>query len=142
MANSDYTIGYGKPPEHTRFPKGRSGNPKGRPKGSKNLKTDLIEELEERISVREGGRVQRITKQRALVKTLIAKGLQGDVRAAEALMKWRSSDQKDLSADVEETLSTEERELLAVLEQRVLSQKPQAVDKGGGDEGDKNGGAT
>ena len=43
--SSDYEVGYGKPPEHTRFQPGRSGNPRGRPKGTKNLKTDLVEEL-------------------------------------------------------------------------------------------------
>ena len=32
-----YEVGYGKPPRHTRFPKGRSGNPKGRPPRSKNI---------------------------------------------------------------------------------------------------------
>lgn len=40
-------IGYKKPPRHTRFRKGQSGNPKGRPKGTQNLKTDLAEELSE-----------------------------------------------------------------------------------------------
>jgi Family of unknown function (DUF5681) len=140
--SDSYEIGFRKPPVQTRFQKGKSGNPKGRPKGSKNFKTDLIEELQERISVREGERVKKITKQRALVKTVLAKGLKGDVRAADTVMKWRMSEHKDLSADAEETLTTDERELLAVLEQRVLSQKPQTVDKGGGDEGDKNGGAT
>ncbi len=42
-----YDVGYRKPPKHTRFKPGQSGNPRGRPKGTKNLKTDLIEELGE-----------------------------------------------------------------------------------------------
>jgi hypothetical protein len=42
-------VGYGRPPEHTRFRKGHSGNPKGRPKGTRNLLTDVQEELAERI---------------------------------------------------------------------------------------------
>ena len=42
---SDYEVGYGKPPRHSRFVKGRSGNPRGRPPGTKNLKTLLSEAL-------------------------------------------------------------------------------------------------
>ena len=79
-------VGYGRPPRHSRFKQGQSGNPKGRPKGSKNLATDLQEELSERINVREGGRSVRLSKQRALVKALLAKALQGDMRAAATLL--------------------------------------------------------
>jgi|SRR5208283_1362649 len=79
-------VGYRKPPEATRFKPGRSGNPKGRPKGSANLATDLPAELGEQITVREGGRPRRISKQRALVKSLMAKALQGDVRATTAVL--------------------------------------------------------
>jgi hypothetical protein len=53
---SEYEVGYGKPPKSTRFQPGQSGNPRGRPKGTKNLKTDLIEELHETIEIREGNR--------------------------------------------------------------------------------------
>ena len=80
--SDDYEVGYGKPPKHTRFQKGRSGNPKGRPKGKKNLKTELEEELMERIVVREGGKAKKVSKQRAILKGQAAKAAQGDTKAA------------------------------------------------------------
>ena len=49
ISSAPYEVGYGKPPKHTRFQPGQSGNPRGRPKGTKNLKTDLEEELSERV---------------------------------------------------------------------------------------------
>ena len=54
--SDEYEVGHGKPPKHTQFKPGESGNPKGRPKGTKNLATDLSEELAEMIVVNEGGR--------------------------------------------------------------------------------------
>ena len=82
-----YEIGYGKPPERSRFKKGQSGNPKGRPKGIKNLKTDLVEELAEQILVTEAGHQQPRSKQRAMIKSLMAKAISGNVNAANALLK-------------------------------------------------------
>ena len=82
----EYAVGYRKPPQATRFKPGHSGNPKGRPKGSRNLATDLSTELGELITVREGGAARRVSKQRALIKSLMAKALQGDVRATTALL--------------------------------------------------------
>lgn len=85
MAN-DYPVGYRKPPKGSRFTKGKSGNPNGRPKGAKNLGTYLSEELDEVITVREGGTVVKMTKGRALIKTLLARGLKGDARAAREII--------------------------------------------------------
>jgi hypothetical protein len=79
-------VGYGKPPKATRFKPGQSGNPMGRPKGTLNLATDLSAELGEQITVREGGRPRRISKQRALIKSLMARALDGDVRATTAVL--------------------------------------------------------
>ena len=114
-------IGYGKPPAHSRFKKGTSGNPKGRRKGTKNLRTDLTEELAERIAVHEGTRAIKISKQRAIVKTLIAKTLKGDARAATTLtnMMYRVLDLANQTAALEEPLDSDEREILAALEEEL-----------------------
>jgi hypothetical protein len=57
-----YKVGFGKPPKAGQFKKGKSGNPRGRPRGSCNLATDLNAELSEQITVREDGRSKRVSK--------------------------------------------------------------------------------
>jgi len=80
-------VGYKRPPRHAQFQKGRSGNPNGRPYRAKNLETDLMEELADRIPIREGDRHITVTKQRALLKSLFAKALKGDTRTAALLIQ-------------------------------------------------------
>ena len=84
--NKGYLVGYKKPPIHTRFSKGQSGNPKGRPRGSVGLKTDLMAELSERLPVTERGEQRKLTKQRIVVKALANKAMTGDVRASAKLL--------------------------------------------------------
>jgi len=82
----EYAVGYGRPPIHTRFASGVSGNPRGRPRGSKNLKTDVLEEIGEKVTVREGEKSRPISKQRAIVKAVVLRALRGDAKAATTLI--------------------------------------------------------
>ena len=84
--NDEDKVGYGRPPKHSRFQPGQSGNARGRPRGTKNLATDLREELAERIPIREGERSLKVSKQRALLKAMMAKALKGDARSAAVLL--------------------------------------------------------
>ena len=86
MPKKGYEVGYKKPPKHTQFKPDQSGNPKGRPHGAKNLSTELLEELQEWVKVTESGKQKTISKQRAMLKALMAKAVQGDSRAANTLL--------------------------------------------------------
>ncbi|MGB0748550.1 MAG: DUF5681 domain-containing protein [Magnetospiraceae bacterium] len=82
----DYEVGKGKPPKHSQFKPGQSGNLKGRPRGTKNFATDLMEELSEQINIKEGGKKIAVTKQRALLKSIVAKAISGDPKAVQVVM--------------------------------------------------------
>ena len=81
----DYDVGYGRPPRSTRFRKGQSGNPKGRPGGAKNLSNLLSEALNERVIVAENGGRRKITKRQAIMKQLVNQSAKGDWRAVKIL---------------------------------------------------------
>lgn len=115
MSDKDYEVGYGKPPVEHRFQKGHArGNRKGRRRGSVNLKTDLQAELAERVTLTENGRPIRLTKQRALIKSLIIKGIKGDDRAAgkalDLLLRLVGIDDP---GDTEAPVSPEDQAILA-----------------------------
>jgi hypothetical protein len=113
-------VGYGRPPKATQFKPGKSGNPKGRPKGSLNLVTDLAAELTEQITVREDGRTRRLSKQRALIKSLLAKGIQGDVRAAAAILALYAKVNVDGIDDGSKSLDDAELAILKRFGPRLL----------------------
>ncbi len=78
----NYKVGYGKPPKNDRWKKGQSGNSKGRPKGVKNMETVVRQEAYSKIEIKEGGKTYELTKVEALMKRMMAKGIQGDNKAA------------------------------------------------------------
>jgi hypothetical protein len=81
-----YRVGYRHPPLATRFRPGTSGNPRGRPKGARNLATVVAATLAERVVVTENGRRKRITKLEAAVKQLVNRAASGEARSMRLLL--------------------------------------------------------
>lgn len=82
-----YEIGYRRPPAKDQFKKGKSGNPSGRPKGSKNFLTLLEHELAQTIVVNENGKKKTITRMQAMVKRMVADALHGNLKSTIALVE-------------------------------------------------------
>lgn len=123
MSKDNYPVGYGKPPKNTQFKPGKSGNPKGRPKGIQNLSTDLEQELGEKILVTEAGKSQPVTKQRAMIKSLFAKALKGDVRASSVLINLiLGLEASRIAAGEDVEMDPADLQILESFKQRILGQ--------------------
>ncbi len=76
-----YEVGYGKPPVHSRFQKGQSGNPKGRAKGSRNFATIFTEALMKPVVITENGQRKKISKFAAAMTQLANDAARGDKKS-------------------------------------------------------------
>lgn len=84
---ASYKVGYGRPPEHSRFKPGQSGNPKGKRKGQKNFQSIARAALGEKIVVRTSRGPKRMAKLEALMQTSISNALKGNPRATDQVFK-------------------------------------------------------
>ena len=118
----DYEVGYRKPPGHTRFTKGRSGNPRGRSPGAKNLKTLLSEALNVCVFVSDNGGSRKITKREAIITQLVNRSAT-DWRAIKILL--------DLVRDLEGQTEPASPETSAFSEadQKVIEQLRERLSK-------------
>ena len=124
MANADNDgVGYGKPPKQTRFTKGKSGNPKGRPKGSRNFDTDLEEALAALVTVTKNGMPRQVSSQKAAMMRLVEKALNGDTRSLETYLRLaREHSTEQLAKTQERRLTGSEDEILQRFEEDLLAQ--------------------
>jgi Family of unknown function (DUF5681) len=86
----DGKVGYKRPPKATQFKPGKTGNARGRPKGSRKLDADLVEMLSQVMTVREGGKTRRISRQEAILRRLLSQALQGDEKAIKLILSMRT----------------------------------------------------
>ena len=85
-SDAAYAIGYGRPPVHSRFKPGQSGNRKGRPKRHRNVRTVVEEALNQKVKLKEGDKTRSVTKLEAVVQTIVNGALQRDPKAQVSLM--------------------------------------------------------
>jgi hypothetical protein len=84
----DYEIGYGKPPKSSQFKKGVSGNPLGRTKKASDFGSELIRELNSKLTINENGQRKIIKKYEGVTKQLVNKALSGNLTATRLLVPY------------------------------------------------------
>jgi len=82
----DYAVGYARPPKHTQFPPGQSGNPEGGPHGRPSLDELLLEEAARIVKLKVGDKVTHMDKDRALMRKLFDMALLGKVPAIQLVL--------------------------------------------------------
>lgn len=118
----DNEVGYKKPPSQHRFQKGRSGNPKGRPKGAKSFKKLLISVLNEKVTVNENGVTTKMTKLEVIARRTVNEAIKGNPKPIPMILAVEPEDDEGASGAPE--LSAEEQAFLeGYLEQIFASQK-------------------
>lgn len=88
MSDAPYEVGYGKPPRHTRFQPGQSGNPSGKRKPRPGLTERLDRILAEQVSVTEGGKSRRIAKEEVFLRQMVNKAIAGDRQFGRLLLDY------------------------------------------------------
>lgn len=105
--------GYKNPPKHSRFQKGCSGNPAGRPKGSKNTLKLLDAVLEQKIKIQQEGKTVSITKKQAMLMQLVNAAVKGEIKAIAALFPYMiQMDMKEEKTLENASLSQDDEEII------------------------------
>jgi hypothetical protein len=92
-------VGYGKPPKESRFQPGKSGNPKGRPRGPKNLSAVVLREGRKTVIVHGPGGARKVTKVEATVMQLANQSAKGDLAAQRQFLPLVRSSEESLSME-------------------------------------------
>jgi hypothetical protein len=124
-SEDDYAVGYGRPPKHTQFRPGQSGNPKGRPRRAKGLNSIVRDTLTQKVAVRTAHGQKKISCIEAVLQKTVEQAMKGNPRALAELLKLYANAVPDQKTDGEPLQSEEDLTAtdLAMLEElrRMLS---------------------
>lgn len=138
---SDDEVGYGKPPKQTQFKPGRSGNPRGRPKGIRNFKTDVKATLKAPIKVNKDGKARTVSAQEAALLRLMEMALKGNPRLLVQLLALAEKhNDEEVTTDSAKSLSAEDAQILEVYRAR-LNVPPSEPENEAGDAKKEDGGS-
>jgi hypothetical protein len=112
-------VGYCAPPITSRFRPGQSGNPRGRPRGTRNLSTVVASALGERVAITENGRRRRITKLEAAIKQLVNRAAAGEARATALLIQLAQANEAKASLPHAERVDEADAIVMAELQRRL-----------------------
>jgi hypothetical protein len=108
-----YEVGYGRPPKQSQFMKGQSGNPKGRPKGSKSVASMFNQITRELINVTENGRTKTVTRLEAVLHRMTNEALSGNTRVMREFVQLsRAFEEVDQSDEIPS--APDEREAVVI----------------------------
>jgi Family of unknown function (DUF5681) len=122
MADKSDKVGYGRPPVHSRFKPGQSGNPRGRPKGTLNFTTDLKRTLQAPVTLNDGRKTRRVTTQEAALLRLAEKALKGDPRALEKLVSLSATLSANNAESPSKTTAADDQAILDRYRQLILNE--------------------
>jgi hypothetical protein len=123
--NDGEKIGYGNPPRSTQFQKGRSGNPKGRPKGTKNLATVVAQTANGLVAVTENGKRRKISRMEAAIIQLMNKAAAGDPKATQTFLPLiQAIERRSIQPAPTEAEERAEQQIIGNLIERIRNSVP------------------
>jgi Family of unknown function (DUF5681) len=119
--SKDCEVGYGRPPKASRFAPGKSGNPRGRPKGSRSVGAILNGIMSQKVTVSEGGRTRRVSRLEVMLLRLANDAARGDARITKLLLELNDRYGQPIEGgDPSEELSSDDLKILAAYSTQSL----------------------
>ena len=125
-SGDDIKVGYKRPPRHSRFQPGRSGNQRGKQKGVRNLGSDVKRTLEVPVRLNEQGKERRVSTQEAALMRLREKALKGDARSIVQILELAKIFNNSAAVESlgDEALAAEDQAILDAYAEEVRSRPP------------------
>jgi uncharacterized protein DUF5681 len=139
-SEDDFKVGYKRPPRHSRFQPGRSGNPRGRQKAVRNPGTDVKRTLEVPVRLNEQGKARRVSTQEATLLRLREKALKGDARSLDRLLELAQTFNNDAVIEIlgDKVIAAEDQAILDAYAAEVRSRSASAGAMNGTDDSGPN----